>query len=180
MLPKDTSMLSLLAALAFSGLLASAGFDSYTAMTDKAQAQAEAVEDFQEWKRQYTQLLPLEGRWSQALRPLNEARDLYTLHQMLGEHPRSNPDTLLVERIERVILNERDLGAQRVCLSSGSGSGVVFTEKDFPTLLAGLEALSLRPDVQMGSVHLSQEKAEARAFVSPLCLLLRDEEEPQK
>ncbi len=180
MLPKDTSLGSLLLALCFAAVLGNSGLDGYRAMTDKASAQAEAVSDFQDWKRQYMQLLPLEEKWTQALRPFSQAKDLYSLHGMLGSEPSSNPDTLLVEKLERVVLNERDLGAQKVCLSSGAGAGVVFTEKDFPTLMAGLEKLAQRPDVQMGSVEFSQEKAVARAVVSPLCLLLRDDEAGKK
>lgn len=175
MLPKDTSYGSLLLALCFAAVLGSTGLEGYRAMSDKATAQAEAVSDFQDWKRQYMQLLPLEDKWAKALRPFSEAKDLYSLHGMLGDEPASNPDTLLVEKIERVVLNERDLGAQKVCLSSGSGTGVVFTEKDFPSLMAGLDKLAQRPDVQMGSIEFTQEKAVARAVVAPLCLLLRDD-----
>lgn len=175
-LPKDTSIVSLLLAVVVAGMLGSSGFEAYKAMDHKADTQAEAVTDFQEWKRQYTQLLPLEEKWATTLRPLNEARDLYSLHQMLGSVPSSNPDTLLVDKLDRVTQNERDLGAQRVCLSSGYGGGVLFAEKDFPTLMAGLEALAKRPDIQMGTIRLSQDKAQARAVVYPLCLLLRDEE----
>lgn len=179
MLPKDTSIGSLLVAVLVAGMLGSSGYEAYKAMDHKADTQAEAVADFQEWKRQYTQLLPLEEKWVQTLRPLSEAKDLYSIHQMLGEQPSSNPDTLLVDKLDRVLQNERDLGAQRVCLSSGYGGGMAFSEKDFPTLMAGLEALAKRPDIQMGAIRLSQDKAQARAVVYPFCLLLRDDEAPK-
>lgn len=176
---KNVSVVSLLLALGVSFAVGSQGYKAYEQMTAKAAAQAEAVRQFQEWKQQYTRLLPLEAKWNESLKSISDAKDLYTLHTILGNVPSSNPDTLLVERIERLTQNDRDLGAQRVCLSSGGQAGMVFVEKDFPTLMAGLETLSRRPDVQMGTIIFSQDKAQARAAVSPLCLLLRDAEKKQ-
>lgn len=177
MLSKDTSFLGMLAALVVSGLLAHTGWTAHQIVSAKAQAQAATVSDFQEWKRQYTQLLPLQERWSSSLRPTADAQDLYSLHKILGNQPQSNPDTLLVERLEEVEQNGLKLGAQRVCLSSGAGHpGMVFVEKDFATLMQGLHALTQRVDIQMGSIELSQDQGKARAVVSPLCLLLRTEE----
>lgn len=145
-------------------------------MSAKAEEQTATVSDFQEWKRQYTQLLPLEDKWVKSLRDASEVKDLYTLHQMLGEKPYSDPDTLLVANIEDVVLSGVKLGAQKVCITSGGGAGVLFVEKDFGALMAGLDSLSKRPDVEMGSIQLKQDKAQAKAYVAPLCLLLRKEE----
>ena len=180
MLPKDTSMVSLLAALAFACFLGSAGYEGYKVMSDKADAQAATVADFQEWKRQYTKLLPLEDKWNKTLRPFSEAKDLYSLHELLGDQPSSNADLLLAEQIERMVFEGKDLGAQRVCLGTGGGAGMLFVEKDFQTLMTGLDALAQRADIQMGAIELSQDNATARATVAPLCLLLRDDEGGKK
>lgn len=179
MLNKDTSWAALLGALVVAGLLGHTGWRAHEMLAAKAQAQASTVADFQEWKRQYTQLLPLEERWTQALHPSSEAQDLFSLHKILGNEPQSNPDTLLVERLDEVEQNGVKLGAQRVCLSSGSGQGMQFVEKDFTTLMQGLRALTQRSDVQLGAIHLSQDQGRAKAVVTPLCLLLRTEEAPK-
>lgn len=176
MLPKETSMGSLFLAVTLAAILATGGYENWQAMRDKAQAQAAAVSEFQQWKKQYTQLLPVEQQWKEQLRSVDEARDLYSVYTLLGSVPTTNPDTLLIEKIERVTHEGVDLQAQRVCLTSGSAGGVEFEEGSFDTLLKGLNELAARPDVQMSSAVFTHDKGRARAVVKNLCLLLRDAE----
>jgi hypothetical protein len=174
MLAKDVSVVSLMGALVFSGILGSSGMDTHRAMTEKAQAQVSAVQELREWKRQYEHLIPVEERWNASLGLFSEAKDLLTIHGLVSvKAPHTNPDTLLVGSISRLVLNEQDLGAQKVCVTS-NGSGMLFTEKTFSELIFGLQDLSSRVDLEVGTVHLSQEKGKAKAMVSPVCLLLRD------
>lgn len=174
MLSKDTSILSLLAAVAFASIVGSGGVKAYTALKERAKAQVAAVVDLREWKRQYSHLIPVEERWNTSLGVLSDAKDLLTIHGLLSaKAPYTNPDTLLVDRITRLTVDDRDLGAQKVCVAS-AGAGMLFTEKTFPELIFGLQALSARVDVEVGMVSLSQDKGVAKAMVSPVCLLLRD------
>lgn len=175
-LSKHISVPALLLSLAMSGSIGYTGWKAYKILQAKEQEQSSIVADFTEWKRQYTQLMPLEERWASSLKPVSEVKDLYSLHKVLGNQPQSNPDTLLVERLDELEQNGTKLGAQRVCISSGSSAGMAFVEKDFSTLMEGLRALAMRPDIQMGAVTLSQERGQAKALVSPLCILLRKEE----
>lgn len=175
MVTKDTSVVSLLVALVFGAIVATSGVDSYKAMSEKAAAQVAAVDSLRDWKRQYAQLIPVEERWTSKLGRFVDAKDLLTIHTLVSKDaPHSNPDTLVVDKIERVVADGRDLGAQRVCISSMSG-GWQLIEPNFPALVAGLQALTARADMETGSITLTQEKGKARAFVSPACLLLRDE-----
>jgi hypothetical protein len=175
-LPKDNSMVSTLAALVLSAMLGNTAYSAYLAMQEKADAQAKSVAEIQDWKRQYKSLLPVEERWQKTLGSMADAKDLFTIYGLVSQSaPSTNPDTFLVDRIERVTQSSKDLGAQRVCVSSGGGS-LTFNEKDFTTLMARLKTLSSRSDMQVGGVVLSQEKGQAKAVVTPVCLLLRDPE----
>lgn len=173
---KSVSLVSLIFAAAVSGLVGSRALEGRELMMAKAQTQAQAASDFQEWKHQYTQLMPLEARWQEAFHSIAEVKDLFSLHRLLGNTPQSNPDTLVVDKIERLIVNDKDLGAQWVCVSSLAAAGIEFIEPDFTTLMAGLSHLAKRPDIQMGEISLSQKEGNARAVVQPFCLLLRDSE----
>lgn len=180
MLPKETSFASLLVALTILGIAVSGGYEGYRTMSDKAQAQTQAVADFQQWKREYTQLLPVEQAWNAKFKSAEVIKDLYSLYSLLGASPATNPDTLVVDKIERLTQDSIDLHAQRVCLASSTASGVDFEEKSFDTLAKGLEALAARPDVQMGSVTFFYDKDKAHAVVKKLCILIRDAEGGKK
>lgn len=180
MLPKETSVGSLLLALVVTGIALSGGFESYKAMKDKAEAQTTAVAEFQQWKEQYTQLLPVEQRWSRELQGMSQVKDLYSLYALLGDKPKVNPDTLLVDRIERLKENSVDLGAQRVCVSTGNSGGVDFYDTSFDGLMSGLNTLIARPDVEVGAITFSYDSGKAKASVRDLCLLLRDPEGGKK
>ena len=175
MLPKHTSMISLAGALLFAGMTAAQTMKAHEAMQSKAQAQQEAVEDFQRWKRQYTELLPIDERWRASFKTLAEARDLYSIHRMLGDRPVSNPDTFIVERIEPLTFESTPMRAWRVCVSSTDGQGGLrFVEPGFALLFQGLDQLAERPDIQMNGLAVSYDKGQATAVVQGLCLILRD------
>ncbi len=175
MLPKQTSFASLVLALAVAGIAASGGFEAYSAMRDKAQAQAAEVQAFQQWKSRYTELLPVQERWDKSLPDASQVKDLYSVYKTLGESPRTDPDRLSVLKVERLALDGKELGGQRVCLGTLGAAGLLFREKQFEPLLAGLRALSERPDVQMGAVRFTTDKdGQAVALVTEFCLLFRD------
>lgn len=177
---KDTSLLSLGLALAFVGILASGGVNNYKAMSEKADAQKAAVSEFLEWKRQYTKLLPVEKSWAEQFKASSTVKDLYSVVQLLGDKPRTNADTLLVDKIERFEYNGVDLHAQRVCLTSSGAQGVEFEEESFEPLVENLRQLISRPDVQVGSITFSSAKGKARAVASKLCVIVRDSEAGKK
>lgn len=176
MLPKNISFLSLIVSIAIAGVLGSSGYHGYLAMREKAQDQAQAVADFRKWKADYTSLLPVDEKWKTSLRSVAEAKDLLSVYELLGKAPTTNPDALLVEKIEPFKQAEHLLFATRVCLGSTGGSGVTFDAPNFTQLMDGLDVLAKRPDVQMGAVRLTQGLGKAKASVTGLCLLLRDVE----
>ncbi len=181
MLPKQTSFASLLLALAVTGIAASGGFEAYSAMRDKAQAQEAEVQAFQQWKARYTELLPVQERWEKSLPEATQVKDLYSVYKALGESPRTDPDRLSVQKVERLALDGKELGGQRVCLGTLGAAGLLFQEKQFEPLLAGLRALSERPGVQMGAVRFTSNKdGHAVALVTDFCLLFRDADRKAK
>lgn len=176
MASKQISVVSTLLAVAISAVAASGAYENWKTMDSKAKAQAKAVEEFSTWKRQYTQLLPVEQKWKGDLSSVAVVKDLYSVYTVLGTTPRANPDTLLVDRVDRLSHDGTDLGAQRVCLTSAGSNGVRFEEESFDELMTGLGKLAARPDVQMGSATFTYDRNRASATVRNLCLLLRDEE----
>ena len=177
---KNISLLSLLIALAVAGAAGSAGMQGYTAMTEKARAQEEAVGAFRAWKDEYNNLVPVEERWAADLHSVSEAKDLYSLYGIVGKEPTTNPDLVLVEKAERLVIKGQDLNATRLCLTSGGGNGLLFEEKDFSTLYKGLRVLAERPDVQMRDVTFTVLNGKARATVGDFCLLLQDGKRKEK
>jgi hypothetical protein len=174
MLTKDTSIASLAAALVFCAVVATSAVDARRAMVDKASAQASAVDALREWKRQYDQLIPVEELWHKSLGKFSDAKDILTIHGLVSENaPGSNADTLLVEKIERLVEGGKDLGAQKVCINSG-GAGWSVSEDTFNSLIKGMQALTTRVDMDLGTIAMSQEKGRAQAVISNACLLLRD------
>lgn len=166
--------MSLAGALILSGILVSAALDGHNAMMAKVKEQVSAVDGIREWKRQYAQLIPVEEKWNKSLGLFSEAKDLLTIHGLVSaEGPPSDPDTMLVEKIVRVTEQGRDLGAQKVCVTSGGGGWTV-TDKSFPGLISGMQKLIGRVDMDIGSITLSQEKGKAKAVLSSACLMLRD------
>lgn len=176
MIGKHTSIISLAVALIISAVIGTSGIDAYKAMSLKAKAQADAVDSLREWKRQYKLLLPVEAHWNSALGQVSAASDLLTIHTLLSKDaPSSNPDTLLVEKIDRLVVDNQDLGAQSVCVTS-MGRPWTVSEKSFSELLQGMQRLMDRPDIKLGTIILRQEKGRATAQISPACILLRDDD----
>lgn len=176
MLPKDTSVPALLLALALAGIAGSGGFEARQALVDKAQAQSDEVSAFQEWSRKYTQLLPIEKRWTESFSSAAAVKDLFSVYRRLGEVPHTNPDKLIVTKVERLTLNGKELGGQRMCLGTAGDQGLVFEEASFEPLMAGLRTLSERVDVQMGVATFTYHEGKARASMQNFCLLFRDPE----
>jgi hypothetical protein len=174
-LGKQTSLLSLAAALALAAFMGFTARDAYLAIKVKAEAQEASVVSFQNWKRQYTQLLPVEKRWNESLRTVAGVKDIYTLYGLVGPRPHTNPDVLLVDRIDRLTEDGKDLGASRVCISSSGAPGLVFEQASFRELFDGLNTQVQRADLQVGSLTFSYEKGKARAVVGEYCLVMRDD-----
>lgn len=173
---KDTSVLSLLGAIVFSGVLGMAGKDMYVAMSEKAQAQHDAVESLRDWKRQYQALLPVEQRWNTTLSPFSEFRDLYQLHIKLNEGDVGiDADKLIASKIERFVDGNSDLGAQRVCMGFQGGLFNI-SAKSYVELNKKVTAFIKRPDIEFGNFTFQTSDAQHKASVTidPVCLILRD------
>ena len=171
---KNLSLISLLLSLSVAGMAFTAGKEGYLAMTAKAEAQEQAVTAFQSWRSEYKKLLPVEERWKKDLPSALVAKDLFSVYKQVGDAPKTNPDKMLVEKVERLKQGDKDLGANRVCLMSASTSGVLFEGESFAELFKGLKVLAERPDIQMRDVSLSLKDGKPRAVVGEFCLLMRD------
>lgn len=175
---KNLSIVSLLFALAVCGMAFNSAQTSRAVMTTKAEAQEQALESFRQWKADYDKLLPVAQQWRAEMPSIEGARDLYSLYQMLGKELPTNPDTLVVDRAERLTHNERDLGAHRVCFSTVGQPGLLFEGERFSELYLGLTRFAERRDVQMRAVTFTLHESKPRVVVHDFCLVLRDAQEP--
>jgi hypothetical protein len=174
MLPKNINTWALLLALAFAGIVGANGYDSWLAITQKAETQATATQAFQKWKLDYSTLLPIDDKWKAELHVVTDAKDLLSVYELVGSELGINADTLIVDKFEVLTANEQLLDGVAACLSSSTGAGVIMEAPNFDELLTNLHAVLLRSDIRIGTIRLSQEKGKAHALLGNFCLLLRN------
>lgn len=174
MLPKQTSFMSLLLGVVVLLFLGLSGWNTSSAMFAKAKEQQKALEDFRQWRSTYEALIPVQKQWGQSFKAAADARDLLTLHSLIGSTLKTDLDRLVVEKIDRVKVDERELGLSRACLNSSGESGLAFQSDSFSSLLSGLKVLAARNDIEMGTVKVLEYKSKPTALVQGFCLLLKD------
>ena len=174
MLPKETSIVSLLFAAVIAVIAGNSAMRTSEVMSQKADAQQQAVEDFQRWKASYLELTPLNEKWDKAFPALAEAKDLYSLYNMIGGSPKTNPDLVIVDRVQKLTFGGQELSGLQVCLTTAGQGGLVFEDKSFTRLITGLKALAGRDSIQLGSVLFRQESGKAQAIVKDFCLILNE------
>lgn len=174
MLPKQTSFMSLMIGVVVILFLGLSGWKTSSAMLAKATEQKKTLEDFRQWRSTYEALIPVQKQWSQSFKAAADARDLLSLHSLIGSSLRTDMDRLVVEKIDRVKAEELELGLSRVCLASSGESGMSFQSDSFSTLVAGLKVLAARNDIEMGTVKVLEQRAKPTALVQGFCLLLKD------
>lgn len=174
MLPKQTSFMSLLLGVIVLLFLGLSGWKTSSAMFAKATEQEKALEDFRQWRSTYEALIPVQKQWGQSFKAAADARDLLSLHNLIGSTLKTDLDRLVVEKIDRVKVAELELGLSRVCLTSSGESGMAFQAESFSTLVSELKAMAARNDIEMTTVKVLEYKSKPTALVQGFCLLLKD------
>jgi hypothetical protein len=154
--------------------LGMSSWSTFNAMQAKAAEQKKSLEDFRQWRSTYEALIPVQKQWDAAFRPAAEARDLLSLHNLMGNGLKTNLDLLVVEKLDRTKVNDLELGLSRICLTTSGESGVAFEGESFSTLLTEVRKMAARSDIEMGQIKLLDHKAKPTALVQGFCLLLKD------
>ena len=94
---KNTPLL--LASILLSSILCYGAYHNHLTMHAKAASQIKALEDFQQWKRKYTRLQPLETSWQQKTHPASSVIDSFSLHQNLTTPPLNTSQTPLLHNL---------------------------------------------------------------------------------
>jgi hypothetical protein len=174
MLSKQTSFLSLMIGLLVTLFLGLSAWSASSAMFAKAKEQDKTLEDFRHWRSTYEALIPIQKQWNQAFQSAGDARDLLSLHRLMGSSLKTNMDRLVVEKIDRLKVSELELGLSRVCFSSIGESGLSFEGESFSSLVSELKKMAARNDIEMGRVKVLEQKSKPTAMVQGFCLLLKD------
>jgi hypothetical protein len=154
--------------------LGMSGWNAFNAMLAKAGEQTKALEDLRQWRSTYEALIPVQKQWGDAFKPAAAARDLFSLHSLMGSGLKTNMDLLVVEKLDRLKVNGVELGLSRICLNTSGESGLAFQSESFSTLLAEMRKMASRSDIEMGQIKVLEHKGKPTALVSGFCLLLKD------
>ena len=172
---KSVSVPALLGALIFAGIAITGAIDGRKVMTEKAQQQEVSVQDFKRWKDQYTKLLPVEQEWNSSIKPANTVKDIFSLQEILGNDPKSDPDGIIVDRIEPFLLNEKPTGSSKVCFHSNTSSGMLFTGDKPSELVAAVSKLAKRVDISFSAMELQYDATgKVNANLRDFCIILKD------
>ena len=174
MLPRQTSLPSLLLGGLALLVLALSGGKLSTALFVKAKEQEQALADFRLWRSTYDALAPVQDSWNQSFQPVDSARDMLSLHRLMATSLKTNLDKMAVGKIERVKVSGHELGLSRVCLTTPGESGFVLQGESVSHLVSALKSLAARPDVEMDEVKVVMRESRPTALVHNFCLLLRD------
>jgi hypothetical protein len=157
--------------LLFLGL---SGWNTSSAMFEKAAQQEKVLEDFRQWRSTYEALIPVQKQWSGAFQSANDARDLLSLHKLMGSSLKTDMDRLVVEKIDRLKAGDQELGLSRVCFATVGESGVAFQGESFSVLVSELKTMAARHDIELGRVKILEHTSKPTALIQGFCLLLKD------
>lgn len=99
---KNTSLLSLILGLSVTLILTTGAWRGYTLVQGKLNEQRQTIQEFRQWKQEYTNLMPVRDQWDNSFPKTSTIKDLFSLYELLPEGTSTNPDRLMVEKIERV------------------------------------------------------------------------------
>lgn len=187
---RQSSKLALLISVAVSAYIGNYSLELRGLMNQKLEEQKTALNDFQEWKQEYERLIPLNEKWEKSFNSFDEIRDLLQLHSFLGSKPFSQPESLVVSKIEEIKFQDIHIGAYKVCMTSLEGAGYVFKDSSFDNLMNDIKVLNDRADILLGRVSFKRINPNSAAMaksspedkenspkaileVSPLCLIFK-------
>ena len=173
-----TSRLWWLLALAFSAILATGGVKGYKILSNKAGEQDAVTESVIRWKQNYLALAESIKRWDASYRREESIPDMLSLIAAvnLGTYGlASDPDTIMIQKIDQVRRGNASIGLSSVCLASAGAPGAGALEVNAPSyaaLFAGLQRLAGRADVSIGSIAIRVEKGTPIGSLGDFCVLL--------
>jgi hypothetical protein len=165
-----------LASMLLVAILAVFGQQTWQALRGKTQSQRDAVASIQQWVSSYQAIQPANVRFDQAYTPLQQARDLLSLHTLTRIEATGLQvafDKVVLMKAEPVKRNDRDLGLGRFCLASGGGEELEVSAPSYAALFAGMHQLTQRADLEIGAIKVVGGGSQASARLAPFCLLLR-------
>lgn len=154
------------------GIFAYAGFTAYETVATKARAQASSLGQLSRWKSEYESLRPFQAKWDQLLPASASINSLYDLRGVVNFEQYGLQVDLgtLALTVSPIMREGVPLLADRVCLTTSGQPGVVATAANiYPTLIAGLDGLARRKDIEISNLTLTSSGQSARA-IFPLCV----------
>lgn len=182
MLP--TKHLTLLGAAVISAVFLSQSFPAWDKLKGVTSKQIAANELLIEWKAAYQALLPVNDEWKRRFVGASEVRDLLSLSRVinLDQHGLiSDVDTIRQISGDPVLFNGLSVGLQRVCLGNAGGP-LDLSAANMTALRVGLQQLSKRNDIELGSVEINYDRESKRptARVSDFCVRVRLDSDVKK
>ncbi|WP_205182769.1 hypothetical protein [Burkholderia sp. LMG 13014] len=149
---------------------------TYTTIHASAQNAEEAATRLSTEHKRFTELAPVQKRWTQSFPAAEGVRDLYGVLQLL-DMPRYNltmqTQAVQITNIQPVAYRGQQLGISRVCLQAPGASGIPLRAVDYPTLIAAAVALAHRTDLVYDSLTIQNAAVPTMVLKNP-CLLLRN------
>lgn len=177
---QGTDRWALLSAIVLCILLGMSGQTLYTSVGNIINRQQTITDNLRRWVASYRALQPVELEWREKLKSAT-ALDLLALYNAINPESAglaSDADTMLVEKIDRVVSSGVEPGASHVYVVTAGHAGFVVTAPSWHELINGLETLAYRRDIQMTAVTMeaSHDDDAPTAIIHGLAIVLRDEE----
>ena len=173
-----TSRLWWLIALAFAAILATGGIKGYRILSNKAGEQETVTESVIRWKQNYLALAESIKRWDASYRREESIPDMLSLIAVVnfGAYGlASDPDTIMIQKIDQVRRGNAPIGLSSVCLASAGAPGTSALELNAPSyaaLFEGVQRLARRADISIGSIAIRVEKGTPIGSLGDFCVLL--------
>lgn len=138
-----------------------------------------SIEEAQKFGRQLKSLSRVDPLFSKTFPDISEAKDIISLHQVLrleDDGLLSNPLSLRVNQVEDIEVNGQRTGAQRICLSNGSGFSLISNSLD--EVIEGAESLLARPWISAAGfrIRLYAGTSELDFSFDDFCTVFSDRE----
>lgn len=174
---------SILFSLIFAGMLFSQGRDLHKILNDKTSQQNAVVDGLVRFKQQFLAVNESRIKWESNYLREDKATDRAALIKYLNFNQYelfSDPDSIALTKVEQVKADAKsdiEIGITRYCMSSGTGDGSALqvSASSYKKLLDGLDLLSKRPDIQIGSISIGGNRTEPIAALGGFCILLRND-----
>lgn len=159
----------------FSAILFMAGSAGYKILADKAIIQHDVIDAISRWKQSYTVLANNTESWQKTYPSWKNIPDFYTLIGTIKfdeYHMTADTDSFVINSVDPVLLKDIDIGLSRVCFGGANGD-VLVSAPTFTMLLQGIQQISARQDISIGSISILGGKGFPQAKFGQFCMYLR-------